>query len=265
MKVRHACGFCSDNQVFNRWDDYCSHLREHLEKRTSIYLWSNSRVIYALIYRDETLDEAFAKVEGTSVLVWEKEDAEELRQDLQLYKDGDDVSRLVNKVYERAKQQEDTGFLPVPGTPSSSTPDDHDESVTAHSTSQTLKRARYVMGEDTNENAPGSLFMGALDDTAYAEENLVPPAKLRRLNSNLSPSNSANLPSANTTTPRPNITNTNYGESVTREPSTSLMDESDIVYPEEVGWEALVRDSTALRASLEDAIGPEESDRILKL
>lgn len=216
--------------------------------------WSHSRVIYALICRDATLDKAFAEVEGSSLLDWGKEEAEELRQDLQLYNDVDDASTLVSKIYRLAKQQEDTSSLPMPGTPSSHTPDDHDESVTAYSTSQTLKRARSVMREDTNENAPGSPFMGALDDTAHAEKNLGPPAKLPRLNGNLSPTNRANLPSANITTARPNITNADYGESVTRESSNGLITESDLNYLEDAEWLAYVESNPIQLAILEKAI-----------
>ncbi|KAK3381545.1 hypothetical protein B0H63DRAFT_476005 [Podospora didyma] len=61
MTVRHACGFCTANQVFTRWNNYRGHLREHYKTGASTSEWSNLRVMYALICGDNVLYDALSK------------------------------------------------------------------------------------------------------------------------------------------------------------------------------------------------------------
>ncbi|KAH7134136.1 hypothetical protein EDB81DRAFT_902968 [Dactylonectria macrodidyma] len=114
MEVWHACGFCMDYQVFNCWEDYCSHLRVHFQEGTPKSVWSYSRVIYALICRLETLSQAFAN-EGPVLLYWRMtEETEKLRQDLQSYNGVDRCGDLAREAYRLTTKPDDPRFLVEP-------------------------------------------------------------------------------------------------------------------------------------------------------
>jgi hypothetical protein len=109
----YACGFCVDHQVFNQWDSYFIHIKNHL--CDPAFTWSISRIIYDLILANPTLSRAasnWSVDSGTRLpqswlanpKFWKTDKRlESLRHDLQAYDDtkgsDQDAMALISKAH----------------------------------------------------------------------------------------------------------------------------------------------------------------------
>ncbi|KAK5660400.1 hypothetical protein OQA88_12943 [Cercophora sp. LCS_1] len=166
-QVRHACGFCSANIVFERWDDYCSHLRGHFEVEYRLISdWSHFKVVQALVYQndilsqDQTLTGIIDKLGNYAPILNLNRDRsvererEVLRHELQSYSNGASRFEIVGRARRILEVLENSASgLPIGGGPLSPSREIGEGSIAL-----TLRDATSALAEDSLQAGAGFDF-----------------------------------------------------------------------------------------------------------